>query len=130
MKSQKTKQTNREGQSSESKYIQQHLANERTYLAWLRTAIAIIGVGFLVTNMHYATDVQHSPRTDMLANIIGLASVSFGMFTIVLALLGYIKKAKSINDQTFHSSKKTLVLTGILIIIIALIFAAYFLMLN
>ncbi|MGD6932567.1 DUF202 domain-containing protein, partial [Bacillus thuringiensis] len=25
----------------DSKYIQQHLANERTYLAWLRTAIAI-----------------------------------------------------------------------------------------
>ncbi|WP_430793738.1 DUF202 domain-containing protein [Bacillus cereus] len=25
----------------DSKYIQQHLANERTYLAWLRTAITI-----------------------------------------------------------------------------------------
>ena len=26
-------------------YTQQHLANERTYLAWIRTAIAIIGIG-------------------------------------------------------------------------------------
>ncbi|MDF2857771.1 MAG: hypothetical protein K0Q87_3622 [Neobacillus sp.] len=31
----------------DSRYIQQHLANERTFLAWIRTAIAIIGVGFL-----------------------------------------------------------------------------------
>ncbi|MGR5908007.1 DUF202 domain-containing protein [Bacillus paranthracis] len=28
------------------KYAQQHLANERTYLAWIRTAISITGVGF------------------------------------------------------------------------------------
>jgi putative membrane protein len=26
--------------------VQQHLANERTYLAWIRTAITVIGLGF------------------------------------------------------------------------------------
>ncbi|QKY69367.1 YidH family protein [Lentibacillus sp. CBA3610] len=130
MKNRKSKQINKDKPTSESKYIQQHLANERTYLAWLRTAIAIMGVGFLVTNMHYVTDSPHSPETDMLANIVGLASVGLAIFTIVLALIGYTKKAKSINNQTFHSSKITLVLTGILVIVIALLFAAYFLMLN
>ncbi|GAA3316757.1 hypothetical protein GCM10020331_013700 [Ectobacillus funiculus] len=34
-------------------YAQQHLANERTYLAWIRTAISIIGVGFLTTSLHF-----------------------------------------------------------------------------
>jgi inner membrane protein YidH len=27
---------------------QQHLANERTFLSWLRTSIALIGLGFIV----------------------------------------------------------------------------------
>ncbi len=33
--------------TEDSKYIQQHLANERTFLAWIRTSIAIIGIAFL-----------------------------------------------------------------------------------
>ncbi|MDA4131100.1 MAG: DUF202 domain-containing protein [Thaumarchaeota archaeon] len=28
--------------------VRDHLANERTYLAWLRTGIATIGLGFVV----------------------------------------------------------------------------------
>ena len=27
---------------------QQHLANERTFLSWLRTSIALMGLGFIV----------------------------------------------------------------------------------
>ncbi|MFC2949818.1 YidH family protein [Virgibacillus sediminis] len=110
--------------------MQQHLANERTFLAWVRPAIAIMGVGFLVANMHYATDAPHTPNADMLANIIGLASVALGILTVLLALASYTKKTKSINDQTFRSSKVTLISIGILVIAIALVFSVYFLMLN
>jgi len=28
---------------------QQHLANQRTFLAWLRTAVALFGLGFVVS---------------------------------------------------------------------------------
>ncbi|HDR5272410.1 DUF202 domain-containing protein [Bacillus thuringiensis] len=38
----------------DSKYMQQHLANERTYLAWLRTVISVSDLGFLVANLHLA----------------------------------------------------------------------------
>jgi putative membrane protein len=31
----------------ETKYVHQHLASDRTFLAWIGTAIAIFGVGFL-----------------------------------------------------------------------------------
>ncbi|MHA4180714.1 DUF202 domain-containing protein [Bacillus cereus] len=34
--------------------MQQHLANERTYLAWLRTVISVSDLGFLVANLHLA----------------------------------------------------------------------------
>lgn len=40
------------------KYAQQHLANERTYLAWIRTAISITGVGFLTTSLHFTTKLS------------------------------------------------------------------------
>ncbi|MFL6563186.1 MAG: YidH family protein, partial [Bacillus sp. (in: firmicutes)] len=76
----------------DSKYIQQHLANERTYLAWVRTAIAIIGVGFLVTNLHFNMKASLSKVGDLLANFIGIASVGLGIVTIIMATMVYLKK--------------------------------------
>jgi putative membrane protein len=76
----------------DSKYIQQHLANERTYLAWIRTAIAIIGVGFLVTNLHFNMKESLSPAGDILANMIGIVSVGIGIITIIMATVVYLIK--------------------------------------
>ncbi|WP_421385127.1 YidH family protein [Bacillus salacetis] len=115
-------------QTIESKYIQQHLASERTFLAWIRTAIAIIGVGFLVTNLHFTMKSSLSPIGDALANIIGICSVGLGILTIIMAIFSYIRKIEAINNQTFRTSRFTLVALGIFVIIIALIFGAYFLM--
>ena len=39
--------------TTSSKYIQQHLANERTYLAWVRTCITMVGLGFLAAGVIY-----------------------------------------------------------------------------
>ena len=115
-------------QTIDSKYIQQHLANERTFLAWVRTAIAIIGVGFLVTNLHFNMKSSLSPMGDALANIIGLASVGLGIITIVMAMIAYIKKINAINEQTFRTPKTTIITLGVFIIMIALVFGMYFLM--
>ena len=111
----------------DSKYIQQHLANERTFLAWIRTAIAIIGVGFLVTNLHFTMRLSISPLGDVLANVIGVSSVGLGIFTILMATTAYLKKINSINNQTFNNPKGTVVALGIFVIMIALVFGIYFL---
>ncbi|WML60509.1 DUF202 domain-containing protein [Neobacillus sp. PS2-9] len=115
-------------QTVDSKYIQQHLANERTYLAWIRTAIAIIGVGFLVTNLHFNMMSSLSPIGDLLANLIGIASVGLGIVTILMATIVYLKKVSTINQQTFTASKKYIITLSIFIIFITVLFGAYFLM--
>ncbi|MGD6870540.1 YidH family protein, partial [Bacillus cereus] len=66
----------------DSKYIQQHLANERTYLAWLRTAIAIAGLGFLVANFHLAVRKELSSLNNKIAIGIGIGSVIAGISII------------------------------------------------
>ncbi|MBA4538366.1 DUF202 domain-containing protein [Bacillus aquiflavi] len=112
-------------QTVDSKYIQQHLANERTYLAWVRTAIAIIGLGFLITNVHFSLKPFFSQTGDMLANIIGIISVIFGVVTILISTYSYFKKLKTINEQTFKASKLFVGILSTLLIVIILIFAVY-----
>ncbi|MGQ4668077.1 YidH family protein [Metabacillus halosaccharovorans] len=110
----------------DSKYIQQHLANERTFLAWIRTAIAIIGVGFLVSNLHENMEPNLSQVGDYLANIIGITSVGVGILTIIMATIAYLRKYKAINNQTFRTPKITVITLGIFVIVIAFIFGIYF----
>lgn len=112
--------------TTDSKYIQQHLANERTFLAWIRTAIAIIGVGFLVTNLHHNMKPALTAAGDLLATLIGLFSVGLGIITIIMSTIVYFKKINSINGQTFVASKKYIVALSIFIIFIALLFGVYF----
>ena len=123
-----TRELDHHRQTVDSKYIQQHLANERTFLAWIRTAIAIIGVGFLVTNLHFTLKSSLSPIGDLMATIIGLSSVGLGILTIILATVSYFKKVKAINHQTFQTPKITILALCTFITMIALFLAFYFLM--
>ncbi|MCP3763525.1 DUF202 domain-containing protein [Domibacillus sp. A3M-37] len=99
-----------------SKFIQQHLANERTYLAWVRTAIAIIGIGFLVINLHFNFLPQHSARADVMANMIGIIAVVSGLFVIGFSTYSYFAKIKTIDDEVFKPERNSvLALTGIIV---------------
>lgn len=112
--------------TKDSKYIQQHLVNERTFLAWLRTAISIIGVGFLVTNLHFTMRATLSPLGDQLATIIGILCVGVGIVTIIVSAVAYVRKIEAINSQTFRPAVISMVLLGVFVIIISLIFGTYF----
>ena len=109
----------------ESKYIQQHLANERTYLAWVRTAIAIIGIGFLATSLHFNTGLQ-SILDDRIAISISVFSIIIGIATLLLSTIIYFRNRKNINTQTFHSSFKIILFMTIIIAVVFLLFLFYF----
>jgi putative membrane protein len=67
-------------------------ASERTLLAWLRTCIAIVGLGFVVSRfglfLHLIAlqSPAHAPRTDALVSgILGLAFVLVGAVAMGVA---------------------------------------------
>ncbi|WP_078553680.1 YidH family protein [Bacillus alkalicellulosilyticus] len=108
------------GTTVESKYIQQHLANERTYLAWIRTSIALIGIGFLVASLHFNTTM-----TEVLSDTIAIVFCTFtfcvGVATIVISTIQYYRNRKTINEQTFYSSNLLIILMSS-VMIMAFIF--------
>jgi putative membrane protein len=114
-------------QTLDSKYIQQHLANERTYLAWIRTSITIMGVGFLITNLHFTTSSIQNIMGDILAKIIGLASIIVGVAALIMTTISYFIKGNEINDQTFKFSRLMVVYLSVSLILIFLVFGLYYL---
>ncbi len=89
------------------KRFSDHAANERTFLAWVRTAIAVMAFGFLIERFDlfllYAVP-QLASRTlpihgQRFANAAGLAFIFLGVVMVVVAAVRFFKTAKDIDSE-------------------------------
>ncbi|MGD7044548.1 YidH family protein [Jeotgalibacillus proteolyticus] len=113
-----------------SQYTQQLLANERTYLAWIRTSVAIAGIGFLVTNLHFVMGDLNTEELDVFIMIIGLVSVLSGVLMVIVSTVDYYRKNRDIvNGQIRPSSIKVWILSTCIFIMLGT-FLVYFLLLD
>ncbi|HWS08145.1 MAG TPA: DUF202 domain-containing protein [Xanthobacteraceae bacterium] len=84
-----------------------HAANERTFLAWVRTAIAVMAFGFVIERFDLFLQVaapqlalrQVAPHGQMIANLAGLAFIGIGVVMIVAAGFRFVKTAKDIETE-------------------------------
>ena len=85
-----------------------HAANERTFLAWVRTAIAVMAFGFVIERFDLFLQIaapqmagkQLAPHNQWFANIAGLAFIGLGVAMIVIAGIRFVKTAKDIEIET------------------------------
>ncbi len=104
----------------------EHQANERTFLAWLRTSIALIGFGFAIARfgifLHQLSIMitqQESP-VQPLSNSenLGLALVIFGILTIALAAWRYNQVFWQIEQGDYRPTRLMVwIMTGVVIIL-------------
>lgn len=112
-----------------------HMANERTFLAWIRTSIGIMAFGFVVEKFALfmkrlayffgKSDIPEVvPESLGYSTIFGIVLVAMGAFMGVLAFIHYKKTEKQIEDDTYRPSVilDILVAIGILAIGIFLVF--------
>ena len=89
-----------------------HAANERTFLAWVRTAIAVMAFGFVIERFDLFLQVvapqltqrQLGSHGQTLANVAGLAFIAIGVAMIVIAGLRFARTAKDIESEADVSS--------------------------
>ena len=83
-----------------------HAANERTFLAWVRTAISIMAFGFLVEKFDLFVEMAGRSASGRLpsvggqtvGNIAGLMLILIGGATMVLAIVRFRKTARDIDS--------------------------------
>ena len=110
------------------KNFSDHAANERTFLAWVRTAIAIMAFGFLVEKfglfLKFAAISMGGQvpglKTQHLGGWAGLALIFLGLAIVGIATLRFLKTAKDIDSPDQHltaGSKLDIALAALLMLL-------------
>ena len=107
-----------------------HLANERTYLAWLRTGIGVIVFGFAIGRFALALEQLgnlggHKVETTGFSLDLGIASMIFGVVLILLGMVRYHANRKRIDEGDFTPAKTLATVIGLLTILFGLVLAGY-----
>jgi putative membrane protein len=119
-----------------------HAANERTFLAWVRTGIAVIGFGFVVekfnlfirtmaeaSRLETASRLQFDRFSGAFSHYDGLVLIVIGIAIILISLYRFIRTSRMIDDAEPHPAggiKAELVLAvalGLIVIAMTVYFA-------
>jgi putative membrane protein len=111
----------------------EHAANERTFLAWVRTAIAIMAFGFLVEKFDLFLEIASkslagrtlSVSGQLVGNVAGLVLIALGSPTMVLAIIRFRKSVRdidSIEERSYTGARLDVTLAGLLSLLGAALF--------
>jgi len=109
-----------------------HMANERTFLAWIRTSVAIMAFGFVVEKfslfvkqMAYYLGKEASPPPPGYSSIIGIILVGLGVVMGVLAFVRYKAVERQIENDTYQPSRILSVLLFLAVLSIGIFLVLY-----
>jgi len=117
-----------------------HAANERTFLAWVRTAIAVMAFGFLVERFNLflriaaaelggraSAGVALPVAGQGFGHAVGLAVIGLGTAMIVLAAARFVRLSRAIDSAELRSAGgiRTDLALALVLVVLSLALAAY-----
>jgi putative membrane protein len=102
-----------------------HAANERTFLAWVRTAVVIMAFGFLVEKfdlfLQFASQTMPNPRLRLhetgFGRIAGFVLILMGTAIVLVALGRFVAIGRAIDKKEMlpgYGSRVDIALAGML----------------
>jgi putative membrane protein len=105
------------------KFLSDHLANERTYLAYLRTAVSLMSFGIAINRFSRALEKSNSlPGLRGLASSeqLGIGMVALGMLLLVWAGVHYAQIFRQIERQNFRPRRRGVLILTVLVLVFGL----------
>lgn len=109
-----------------------HLANERTFLAWIRTSIAMMGFGFVIVKftlfikqISFFLQKPLPVSSHGYASVIGILLVASGAFVALFSFLRFKRTEKQIINSNYSPSNFMTIALTVSIIIIGIFLVIY-----
>src|SRR6266702_5975624 len=116
-----------------SKKVTDHLANERTFLAWIRTGLATITFGFVVERFglllrELGVKGTLTPIISVhYSSFIGVTLTLLGVMMLVVALVNFLQNRRTIDNEQFHPHVNFAIVLTLLASLIGILLAGYLL---
>ena len=99
-----------------SSRIRDHLANERTYLSWMRSSIALMGFGVLIARLRmFQAPEVHTPGNGWK---LGLIFSVVGLITVVISTQHYFAVRHDIDEDTYEPADRWVLLFSLAILVL------------
>lgn len=96
--------------------VRDHLANERTYLAWMRSAIALMGFGVVIVRLrHFQPPLVPHPGTGWK---LGLLFSLVGLLTVLLSTQHYFAVRQAIDEDIYEPADRWVILFSLAVTIL------------
>jgi putative membrane protein len=113
-----------------------HMANERTFLAWIRTSIGIMAFGFVVEKFALfikqmslilgKADIENSaPPSHGYSAIVGIFLVGLGTLMVLLAFVRFKNVERQIDEDTYQPSSILYILLTISVLVVGVFLVMY-----
>ena len=93
------------------------LANERTFLAWMRTALALIAGGVALDQFVVVADARD------LVTVLGIFAIILGGIVAVLGIIQWRRADRAMRNASRMDSSTTVMIIGSLLAVFALVIA-------
>jgi putative membrane protein len=94
--------------------IRDHLANERTYLSWMRSGISLLGFGVLIVRIRILRPPL-APQSPGNGWKLGMAFSVVGLITVALSSWHYFAVRDDIEEDTYAPSDRWVLLSSLVI---------------
>jgi putative membrane protein len=96
--------------------VRDHLANERTYLAWMRSAIALMGFGVVIVRLRaFQPPLLPHPGTGWK---LGLVFSLVGLVTVLLSTGHYFAVRRDIDEDTYEPADRWVILFSLAVLLL------------
>ncbi|MBD2195470.1 MULTISPECIES: YidH family protein [Calothrix] len=97
--------------------VRDHLANERTYLAWMRSGIALMGFGVLIVRLRIIRPPL-APQPPGSGWKLGLAFALVGVLTVLLSTQHYFAVRRDIDEDTYQPPDRWILLASLAVVLL------------
>lgn len=112
-----------------------YFAAERTFLAWIRTGLGLMGVGFAVARFSFFLRQMHasasteSTRTNTLSVWSGVAIVVLGVLVNISAVMEHFRVVAQLRNGSWEPGRvsRSAVALAVLLAVIGIVIAGYIL---
>jgi len=90
-----------------------HLANERTFLSWVRTSLGFVGLGILIAELVESEGTK--------AELVGLGLIVVGAISALSATTRYLRLARHLDEGLYETSTFGPIFVGLVTMIVAIL---------